>query len=207
MPTAVRSRHPVRGVRPHRAGTSRTSPRRVRPARPGLRSAQPSSSPTRNTRHASTPAGRSRPSPPGSPIPPPSRYRSRGPALPTPNSSVSNWRCCWTAPRPAAESSTPTPGPRRRRPPRQRSPHASGTSPCRRAAQHGADVLERCTRPEERARTVQHRLPRVGRRCSAPAPTRHTSGLACPGADGVREAGFLGHLITAGIHGRSGPPW
>jgi hypothetical protein len=49
---------------------------------------------------------------------------ARRPAPPTPNSSASNWRCSWMAPRPAAESSTPQPSPPP--PPSQRS---SSTTP------------------------------------------------------------------------------
>src|SRR3954471_24546913 len=66
-----------------------------------------------------------RPLPRGSPKPP------ARPAPPTPNSSASNWRCSWTAPRLAAESSTPTPSP-----PPPPSPSFSSTTPSPRQRRH-----------------------------------------------------------------------
>ena len=106
-PTAIRSRDPARGVRPHRPHTPRATPRRRSTStRPCARSSRrPSRSRTRATRRASTPATTSRPLPPGSPKPP------ARPAPPTPSSSASNSRCSWMAPRPAAECSTPKPSP------------------------------------------------------------------------------------------------
>ena len=106
-PTPIRSRHPARGVRPHRPHTPRTTPRRLRhPRAPvpvhrgGRRDPRPGPPGTR-----ATPATTRRPLRRGSPKPP------ARPAPPTPSSSASNWRCSWMAPRPAAESSTPTPSP------------------------------------------------------------------------------------------------
>src|SRR5450631_1749216 len=80
-------------------------------------SRRPSKSPTPATQHAYTPATTSWPSPRASPRPP------ARPAPPTLNSSASNWRCCWTAPRPAAESSPPRPSP----PPPPSQPSSSRT--------------------------------------------------------------------------------
>ena len=106
-PTAIRSRHPARAVRPHRPHTPRTaaSPPSTSTRRCARSSQRPSNSTTRATPHAYMPATTSRRLPRGSPKPP------ARPAPPTPNSSASNWRCSWMAPRPAAESSTPQPSP------------------------------------------------------------------------------------------------
>src|SRR4051812_25254632 len=79
--------------------------------------AAPARSPTPATGHASTPATTRTPLPRGSPKPP------ARPAPATPNSSANNWRCCWMAPRPAAESSTPRPS----RPPPPSQPSSSKT--------------------------------------------------------------------------------
>ncbi len=65
-----------------------------------------------------TPASTSRPSLRGSPRPP------ARPAPPTPSNSASSLRCCWMAPRPAAEFSTP-----RRSPPPPPSQPSSSTTP------------------------------------------------------------------------------
>ena len=136
-PTPIRSRHPARGVRPHRPHTPRTTPRRLRhPRAPvpvhrgGRRDPRPGPPGTRTT-----PATTRRPLPRGSPIPP------ARPAPPTPNSSASNWRCSWMAPRPAAESSTPRPSP----PPPPSQP-SSSTTPSPRQRHRPAQALSsRCT--------------------------------------------------------------
>ena len=117
-----------------------------------------------------TPATTRKPLPPGSPTPP-ARL-----APPTPNSSANNWRCCWMAPRPAAESSTPRPSP----PPPPSRPSSSKTPSPReryRPAQAPSSSTARSTMTPARARPAFRRWRRYRAPWRGPHPRPH------PGAD------------------------